>query len=77
MTSLDEPRVTVLPDGRLSRRDAATYLGLKRQTLAAWAVAGRGPRSLSVGGRCFYRLKDLDAFIREGNEDEIEPGALR
>ena len=59
--------VRVLPDGRVSRSDAARYLGLKPKTLAMWALSGRGPRSVKVGGRVFYFQEDLDAFIRGGD----------
>jgi len=54
----------MLPDGRMAREDAARYLGLKDKTLAMWSLAGRGPRSVKVGGRVFYFKDDLDAFIR-------------
>jgi hypothetical protein len=64
---VDQVRVRVLPDGRLTRDDAATYLGLKSKTLAMWKLAGKGPRSVRVGARCFYYRADLDAFIaRQG-----------
>ena len=63
-------RVRVLPDGRMTREDAATYLGLKSKTLAMWAMEGRGPRTYRVGGRCFYFKHDLDLYIREGDPKE-------
>lgn len=56
--------VRVLPDGRMTRADAATYLGLKPKTLAMWQLAGKGPRSVKVGGRRFYFKDALDAFVR-------------
>ncbi len=59
----DEVRVRILPDGRLSRKDAARYLGLKPKTLSMWALAGKGPTVTRVGGRRFYFKADLDAFI--------------
>ena len=55
-------RVRVTPDGRLNRKDAAAYLGRQPKTLAMWAVAGKGPAPVRVGGRCFYRLADLERF---------------
>lgn len=58
------PAVRILPDGRLSRRDAATYLGVKEKTLAQWASQGRGPPSVHVGNRVFYFRDELDRFIR-------------
>lgn len=63
ISDLETTRVRILPDGRLSRRDAASYLGLAEKTLAMWALNGKGPRKVKVGGRVFYFKDDLDAFI--------------
>ncbi len=57
-------RCRVLPDGRMTREDAARYLGLKPKTLAMWAMENKGPKSVRVGGRCFYYQHQLDAFVR-------------
>jgi hypothetical protein len=65
--AVTQVRVRVVPDGRMSREHAALYLGVKPKTLAMWALHGRGPRSLKVGGRVFYLRGDLDAFIRDGS----------
>lgn len=54
-------------DGRLTRVDAAEYLGLAPSTLADWQRRGLGPASVKVGGRRFYRKEALNAFIAEGN----------
>ena len=62
--AIDQVRVRVLPDGRMTRKDTARYLGLAEKTLAMWAMEGKGPRVVHVGGRCFYYKDDLDAFIR-------------
>ena len=56
--------VRVLPDGRLDRQNAAKYLGVAVKTLAMWAMAGKGPRSVLVGGRRFYFQTELEAFVR-------------
>ena len=61
---IEVPRVRVLPDGRMTRENAATYLGLKPKTLAMWAMEGKGPPACRVGSRVFYYKNDLDAFIR-------------
>ncbi len=63
--------VRVLPDGRMTREDAAAYLGLKPKTLAMWAMEGKGPQICRVGGRCFYFKDDLDAFIVNENAGEV------
>ncbi len=65
-TALDQVRVRILPDGRLTREDAARYLGLQPKTLAMWTMQGKGPKSVRVGGRIFYFKADLDAFIDDG-----------
>ena len=62
--TLETVRCRVLPDGRMSRESSALYLGLKEKTLAMWALQGKGPRFIRVGGRVFYFKNDLDAFIR-------------
>src|SRR3954447_6746714 len=61
---VERVRVRVLPDGRMTREDAARYLGHASKTLAQWQIMGKGPRSVLVGGRRFYFKEELDAFIR-------------
>ena len=61
---VEQVTVRVLPDGRMTRDDAARYLGAQSKTLAMWQMLGKGPRSVKVGGRVFYYLTDLDAFVR-------------
>jgi len=62
--AIETPRVRVLPDGRLTREDAALYLGMKSKTLSMWEMQGKGPKSVKVGGRRFYFKHALDAFVR-------------
>lgn len=61
---IESPRVRILPDGRMTRRDAATYLGCAEKTLAMWHVGGKGPPSVLVGGRRFYFKEKLDEYIQ-------------
>jgi len=68
---MDEPvvqieRVTVrvLPDGRMTRRDTARYIGVEDKTLANWGLIGKGPPSVLVGGRRFYYKDRVDTYIR-------------
>lgn len=63
---IDLTSVRVLPDGRVTRAEAAKFLGFSIKTLAQWAWEGRGPRPRRVGGRVFYRLEDLQAFRDRG-----------
>lgn len=59
----DTPRVFVFPDGRLDRKNTATYLGCSPKTLADWAMKGYGPPYIISGGRAFYFLDDLKDWI--------------
>lgn len=58
-------RVTVLPDGRLDAKNAASYLGLSTKTLAMMRSAGTGPRYVKRG-RIFYFKADLDDWVEGG-----------
>ncbi|QEH82005.1 helix-turn-helix domain-containing protein [Sphingomonas sp. C8-2] len=64
---LSVPHLTVRQGSRLSRKDAAEYLGMKPSTLKAWQRTGYGPRSVKVGSRRFYEIADLQAFSRGGH----------
>jgi len=45
--SVEQVRVRMLPDGRMTREDAAQYLGRQAKTLAMWALRGKGPLNKS------------------------------
>ena len=48
----------------LTRREAAEYLGVKPQTLAAWHVTGKYKLPLvKVGRSVRYRLADLEKWL--------------
>jgi len=64
VVGVERVKVLVLPDGRMDRNNAAKALGLQPKTLAEWKRIGKGPRSFMVGGRCFYRWEDVQAFAR-------------
>ncbi|WP_208951719.1 helix-turn-helix domain-containing protein [Rahnella sp. ChDrAdgB13] len=53
---------------RLTRKEAADYLGLSEQTLANWASTGRVkiPHYKIGGHRVTYLMSDLDAFVESG-----------
>jgi hypothetical protein len=46
----------------LSQRDLAKRWRLSPRTLERWRFRGTGPRFLKLGGRCVYRLEDVEAF---------------
>ena len=60
---VERVRVRILPGGRMTRIDAAKYLGRQPKTLAMWALGKKGPPVHKAGGRCFYMRDDLDAFL--------------
>jgi hypothetical protein len=50
----------------LSRKEAATYLGLSERTLAVWACTGRyNLEMVKIGRLAKYRKSSLDLFIQE------------
>lgn len=66
MVGYKQVQVRITPDGRLSRADAAAFLGLTPKTLAEWHTKSVGPVARKIGGRQFYRLADLEAFRDTG-----------
>ena len=57
--------IQILPDGRMSTKSAAFYLGLSVKTLAMKRCNGTGPIFYKLG-RVYYRKEDLDAWIAMG-----------
>lgn len=67
--------IVVTPDGRVSRADAAKFLGRTSKTLAEWKRLGLGPKPHKVGGRVYYYFRDLEAFVANGAREAIQcPG---
>lgn len=60
----EQVRVRVLPDRRVTRRDAAAILGREAKTLADWKLKGWGPRPINVGGRVFYNYDECLQMAR-------------
>lgn len=59
--------VLLRPGDLVDEKEAATILGVSRQTLANWRWRNKGPRVRKVGARLvrYYRA-DLLAFIERG-----------
>lgn len=51
------------PPGCLWLPDAADYLGYEISTLRKWRIKKKGPASFRAGGRVFYRITVLDAWL--------------
>jgi len=56
---------TATADALLTREQVASRLGLKSQTLAAWATRGGGPAYIKVGRCVRYRSGDLERWLDE------------
>ncbi|WP_312916145.1 helix-turn-helix domain-containing protein [Stenotrophomonas sp.] len=65
-----------IPQARFRVPEAAQYLGLGVSTLDKMRMEGRGPRYLKIGGRVFYRLTDLDAYIEAAVIETTDSRAL-
>lgn len=52
-------------DELLSPTEAAEWLHVKPQTLAAWRCSGRGPKHQPVCSRVFYRASDIQRWLDE------------
>ena len=53
------------PDELLTRVEAAAYLQVKPNTLAVWAMKGKGPAPTKLGSSTRYRRSVLDQFIND------------
>ncbi|MBL0184914.1 MAG: helix-turn-helix domain-containing protein [Candidatus Obscuribacter sp.] len=53
----------------LTRREAATYLGISEQTLAIWKFTGSSNLPyIKIGRLVKYKKSDLDAFIEKNHK---------
>ena len=71
-----EVNLTTRTRERISVTGAARHLGLSASTLNKMRMEGRGPRYLKIGGRVFYRLTDLDAYIEAAVIETTDSRAL-
>ncbi|MFC3175036.1 DNA-binding protein [Novosphingobium bradum] len=71
LNDAEHVKVRVLPDGRVSRREAAKIFGRSAKTLAEWKMKGWGPRPIIVGGRIFHDLTECLEMAR--GEKPIAP----
>lgn len=46
-------------------REAAVFLRTNDRTLERWRTTGTGPAFVKLGGRVFYRLSVLEAFVEQ------------
>lgn len=57
------------PSKLLSREEAADFLGLKKNTLAVWAVNKKNNLPFyKIGGAVKYKLSDLESFLSDNQQ---------
>lgn len=62
------PTVQLDRDSLITREQAADLLGLRPQTLAAWATTGRGPAIVRLGRAVRYRVSELTRYVESQTE---------
>jgi len=63
MSTATSTNLEGLPTRYLRPGDAARFVGLSVATLEKHRIYATGPRYSKVGGRVFYRLADLQAWV--------------
>lgn len=48
---------------KLNTEEAATFLGVKPNTLEVWRCQKRGPKYSKIGRRVLYDLADLESYF--------------
>jgi predicted site-specific integrase-resolvase len=62
----------------LNQRELAERLNISPRTLERWRWLGEGPRFLKIGGRCVYRLEDIERYEAERlRESTTAPTSLQ
>ena len=53
-----------LPSGGFAHRNLvlALILGTSLRTLQRWESSGRFPQSIKIGGRCYYRVNEVERW---------------
>ena len=65
-------KVQIFIDGRISRKEAAKYIGVKPETLSAWNSRGVHDeyfRKIIVANRVFYDFDKIKNFVEKSWAD--------
>ena len=57
---------------KLNTEEAASYLGIRPNTLEVWRCKHKGPRYSKIGTRVLYDVNDLEAFFMARAVDTME-----
>jgi hypothetical protein len=69
------PNLAGLLQRYLRTPEAARFVGLSIRTLEKHRIYGTGPRYSKLGGRVFYRVDDLQAWVdRDAKASTFDPG---
>jgi len=60
--------LTPFTDDNLTTKQAAAWLGRSPDTLRRWRSGTIGPQHFTIGGRVYYAVTDLRAWIAEQRE---------
>ena len=70
---MNNQSVNIIQKKLMTRREAASYLGIKEQTLALWAHANRYDLPYyKIGSTAKYKLEDLERFIELNQQSSGE-----
>ena len=67
--SIYETHANKYPDKLVPRREVPGIVKLALSTLDSYQVRGKGPNSVKIGGKVFYRLFDLARWIDDRTEE--------
>lgn len=60
-----EEEIIVLPDGRMTMKDACKYIGCSRSFLVKAVNLGTGPTMQKVLNKIFFNKLDIDRWIEQ------------
>ena len=55
----------------LDQNELASRWLISPRTLERWRWVGGGPKVTKIGGRCLYRLSDVEAFEEKGRDRAV------
>lgn len=69
--AVEQMRVRVTPDRKVTAKDGGKLLGRSDKTMANWRLKGWGPKPIPIGGRIFHDYDECLAMAR--GEKPIKP----
>ncbi|WP_162933081.1 AlpA family transcriptional regulator [Roseovarius sp. EL26] len=66
-----EEAIIAPPKEYLNIKQAASFIGVSRQTLDLWRMNAKGPAVHRVGTRVLYSIADLRTFMAENRQESM------